>query len=115
MPQVQIAAVDAEATLKPLVLALLAAYPLNADAIVEVVPIPGYLGRTWWDEELGKYHIQIVPSQSVRGQQDSLIHEWAHAMVWDASQRSEDQGHGALWGVSYARCYRVLLTVIAPK
>lgn len=117
-PEVEIALVDDDAKgqhLAPLILALLATYPLNADVTLEVLPIKGSLGRTWWDEELGKYRIQIESEQSARGQVDALIHEWAHAMVWDASQRTEDQGHDALWGVAYARAYRAWLTVIESE
>lgn len=88
--------------------------PLNANAVMQVLPIEGYLGLTWWDSEVGKYRIQIEAAQTMRAIQDSLIHEWAHAMVWDATQRSEDQGHGPMWGVAYARAYRTLERVIAP-
>lgn len=34
---------------------------------------------------------------------DTLIHEWAHAVSWQADKSS----HGAAWGVAYARCYRI--------
>lgn len=87
---------------------------LNADVSLQVLSIDDYLGLTWWDEERGHYRIQIEGAQQMSAILDSLIHEWAHAMVWDASQRPGDQGHGPLWGVAYARCYRVMLTVIAP-
>lgn len=88
---------------------------LNADVLLQVLHIDGYLGLTWWDEERGKYRIQIEGAQSMDPILESLIHEWAHAMVWDASKRPEDQGHGAMWGVAYSRCYRVLMELINPN
>lgn len=36
---------------------------------------------------------------------DTLIHEWAHAVCWDGGGFSD---HSALWGVAFARCYRIM-------
>jgi len=35
---------------------------------------------------------------------DALVHEWAHALSWSATDPSE--AHDAAWGVAYARCYQ---------
>lgn len=37
---------------------------------------------------------------------DTLVHEWAHAMVWD-KQPCESEGHDGDWGRAYAKAYRV--------
>jgi len=39
-------------------------------------------------------------------QLDSLIHEWAHALL--ATIPDEFEKHSALWGICYARCYSVV-------
>ena len=39
---------------------------------------------------------------------NSLIHEYAHAMVWD-SKEAHAQDHGHYWGLAYAWCYRILI------
>lgn len=88
--------------------------PLNAPAMVSVGPIPGALwGLTWWDEGLGVYVIMIDGRQPMHAIVSTLEHEWAHAMVWDATQRPEDDGHGPLWGVAQARCYRAVLAALS--
>lgn len=38
---------------------------------------------------------------------DTLVHEYAHALADEACPDSPDP-HSDLWGVNYARCYRVL-------
>lgn len=39
-------------------------------------------------------------------QLDSLIHEWAHALL--ATMHDEFESHSPLWGICYARCYAVV-------
>jgi hypothetical protein len=38
----------------------------------------------------------------------TLLHEWAHALVWEVPGAKD---HGAEWGVAYARVYRAYLKV----
>lgn len=86
--------------------------PLDAPARVEFLEIDAQVwGRTWWDQEAQMYRIQVDTRQPLHAMLDTLIHEWAHAMVWNASKRAEDAAHGPIWGVAWARCYRVLLKV----
>ena len=42
---------------------------------------------------------------------DSLMHEWAHAMEWEANWavNSPKKEHGETWGVWYAKIYRHLV------
>lgn len=35
---------------------------------------------------------------------DTLAHEWAHALAWDAPK-----SHGAEWALAYSRCRRVTM------
>lgn len=35
--------------------------------------------------------------------EEKLIHEWAHAMTWNAADE-----HGPEWGEAYAKCYVVV-------
>jgi hypothetical protein len=39
---------------------------------------------------------------------DTLVHEWAHAMVSAPCEASEGH-HDALWGVAYAKAYRAVV------
>lgn len=84
--------------------------PLNASIKVEFLEIDAAVwGWTWWDPIEGMYHIQVDNRQPLHSMLNTLAHEWAHAMVWDASLRAGDDAHGPLWGVAWARCYRALL------
>lgn len=81
----------------------------NAPVVVEVkdgLADKGYWGMEWWDEEQGVYRIEIEAAQPFYSILDTLVHEWAHVMVHDACQAG---GHDALWGVAYARAYRIAL------
>jgi len=87
--------------------------PLNADVLVEVVQIPGaYWGLCSWDEEAEQYVILVDSRQHFQGLISTLEHEWAHAMVWDASRDEGYDGHGPMWGVAFARCYRIVLEAL---
>ncbi len=86
--------------------------PLNAAVEIRVTAIMGpYLGLCWWEGD--HYVIVIEVRQDRAAIIDTLVHEWAHAMVWDAT----DEGHhDALWGVAYARAYRIVLEArLAPE
>jgi len=92
--------------------ALMEHCPLNAPVRVQVQPLEGYYGRTHW---AGQYEIAIEGRQPMQGVLDTLIHEWAHAMVWDASEDPVYGGHGPLWGVAYARAYRVVMAELTAS
>ncbi len=87
--------------------------PLRAKLAISIGEIKtAAWGWTRWNEKLDRFEIRIDHRQSMRDILDILIHEWAHAMVWDASEGAEFRGHGPLWGVAYARCYRAKLAVM---
>ena len=64
--------------------------------------------------------IQIEKSQHLDSHEgrafelEALIHEYAHARCWnylqDKAETSEDY-HMAEWGISYAECYRIWLSM----
>ncbi len=82
-------------------------YPLTRDLRVEIKTLPGnYLGLTSRSGE--RLLIEIEGSQGQQGIIDTLVHEWAHAMVWD----THGDDHGALWGVAWAKAYRVYLETL---
>ncbi len=67
------------------------------------------LGSNWgyseWDDELESFTVVVHrPTDPARANQ-TLVHEWAHMLIWDACQESD---HDALWGVAFARCYRAV-------
>ena len=86
--------------------------PLNADAAVVVHLTPGYWGYCFWNEAAGVYEIHINSRQAMHSIIDTLIHEWAHAMVWDSSRDEVYGDHGPIWGVAQARCYRAVLIAL---
>jgi len=57
--------------------------------------------------QTGAHFIEIEARQCVPGLYNTLIHEWAHAMV--AEGPGEEYDHGPLWGAAYAECYRLML------
>lgn len=80
--------------------------PLNDDAMVKVMVITSARwGMTMWSHKYG-YEITLEARQQMHSILDVLEHEWAHAMVWDSHQ---DSDHGPLWGVAWAKAYRVSL------
>lgn len=90
--------------------------PLRYTAVIVQTPTAekdDVWGDTWWDARSQVYRIRIDNTQSPREMRRTLIHEWAHAMVWMAPQRSGDERHGPLFGVAWARCYRALLSTYA--
>ncbi len=85
--------------------------PLQAPGSVVIRAIEeDYMGLTTWEGD--HFQVLIEARQCMGGIIDTLLHEWAHAMVWNASQESQ---HDALWGVSYAHCYRIWLGVAIPE
>jgi len=67
-----------------------------------------YNGPKWGESQwLGDRYIIRIHEDSVgMAALDTLIHEWAHLLVWDATQESP---HDDLWAVAYGRCYRAVV------
>lgn len=83
--------------------------PLPRDAVVQAVPLKASVvwGQTWSRD--GVLNIRIDSGACVAKQVDVLIHEWAHAMVWDyLFNLGEASSHGDVWGLAYSRAYRAV-------
>lgn len=103
---------DPEAHYLALLGALMDQCPLSHPVIISRTSTTqdGVWGDTWWDVKAQVYRMRIHNTQSQRETRGTLMHEWAHAMVWKATQRPEDKLHGPMFGVAWARCYRALLS-----
>ncbi len=63
----------------------------------------GYLGLT---RRIGNHIlIELDMSHAYQVELDTLIHEWAHAVVLDVKQR---ESHDAVWGVAFSWCYQAV-------
>lgn len=60
---------------------------------------------------LVKIVIHISSKGTWKSKYDALMHEWAHAMEWEANwtDTSPKEEHGETWGVWYAKIYRHLV------
>ena len=58
-----------------------------------------------------KITIRINPNSVWKVKMDSLIHEWAHAMEWEANWTDDSPKleHGETWGVWYSKIYKHLM------
>lgn len=55
----------------------------------------------------GKFLIQISAVESKATQIDTLVHEWAHCVAYEAQRKSKTVWtHDALFGLAYAQVYR---------
>lgn len=52
-------------------------------------------------------HQIAIKRAKIEQMRDVLLHEYAHALADEACPENPDH-HSDLWGVNYARCYRVL-------
>lgn len=77
--------------------------PLSATVRVSVAELP-VMGYCAWDEEDQVFDIVLHAGLTGNELADAIIHEWAHALVWDVPGAEE---HGPEWGVAYARCYAI--------
>lgn len=65
---------------------------------------PWYLAYTTEAAD-GTLEIHIDGRRSYEVVLDCLIHEWAHAMVWDV----QDADHGPIWAAAYGQAYGVVI------
>lgn len=58
-----------------------------------------------------KIVIRVSDTEIWKSRIDCLIHEWAHAMEWEANWTLDGpkKEHGETWGVWYAKIYRHLI------
>lgn len=85
--------------------ALSSAHPLPAPLVVSVEAcLPDHYGTCEWDEDAGQFLIRVEETIAPDWQVDILIHEYAHALSWDAGCARE-RSHSAYWGVAYWQAY----------
>lgn len=97
---------------KKVFLTLCEQLPLEQTVRVRIGLINGpYYGLTSWNEIGQRFDIALDPRQPFSTLLDTLIHEYAHAMTWNT--QGEEQ-HGPAWGVAYAKCYNVSISVRYP-
>ena len=53
-----------------------------------------------------EFRIRISNRMSEEMAIDTLVHEWAHILAWDAP----GDEHGPAWGRAYSKVYRIYLT-----
>jgi len=79
--------------------------PLDHPVKINVKPLQGLWGESWFDETEQVYIIEINPAaEGPDGYADTLSHEWAHCMT---KCECEDP-HCEHWGAHYAQCYRAI-------
>lgn len=74
-----------------------------------------------------QFRIRIARQLRDRGAVEVLLHEWAHAIAWDAAfdrairrggmthDEFQRQGHGPKWGVAYSKVYTTFIMEIVPQ
>lgn len=60
-------------------------------------------GWTTWDDEREVYEIHFYTAASLVMVQETLMHEYAHVLVWDAVKKSS---HGGIYWAAYGNLYR---------
>lgn len=81
---------------------------------IRTVDLKGFSGDCLGIMKLGrmtKIVIRVGRKGPFRGKVDTLIHEWAHAMEWEANwtDDSPKREHGETWGVWYSKIYTHLI------
>lgn len=80
--------------------------PLPQDVDLDVEALKRNYG--WFSPTKKGGQIQLACGHDAGCTQNTLIHEWAHAMVHHSSI-SDHQDHGPVWGTAYAQCYRAVV------
>lgn len=74
--------------------------------VIRIEETEGYYGLCNLESD-GVYTITIDRTCDERLGQFILIHEWAHALAWDAEKADRD--HNDDWGRAYAQSYRAYI------
>lgn len=73
---------------------------------IRTISLKNLCGQTERKEK--KFLIKIHKNQCFALRIDTLIHEWAHALVWFGAE-TNNEDHSAEWGIQYAKIYRTFL------
>lgn len=82
--------------------------------IVRSIPLKGVSADCRGVMKLGRL-VKVIIRIDNKGcwevKKDCLMHEWAHAMEWEANWRDDGpkKDHGETWGVWYAKIYQHLV------
>jgi predicted SprT family Zn-dependent metalloprotease len=60
-------------------------------------------GECWLEKK--KFHIRIEKLLSNDAAIDTLLHEWAHILLWNEASVLKLDDHGPEWGVAYSRVW----------
>jgi hypothetical protein len=71
--------------------------------VVKRCRVPDDCGTTYPPTAGGTISIAVRGNQTMQEQVDTLLHEWAHALVFDLGG---DNAHGDKWGKKHAAIYR---------
>lgn len=85
--------------------------PLDAPLRLDITELEGRWGDAWFDPDTGEYVIRLsrdIPGPEPDWALTVLAHEWAHCLLLSVGHLCEDD-HGPLWGVAFARCYRIIM------
>jgi hypothetical protein len=85
-------------------------FPTPRPTHVRVIPFKrkrGEGGYIWAETERIKDRIQITLHSKIPWNDaiDTLLHEWAHAVVWPLATAEHTVGHTTEWAVTYGRIY----------
>lgn len=81
--------------------------PLRAPVQIRLMDLSGQPHNGCWIFKGEKHLITLNVRGNLDVLQDTLIHEWAHALKHESAfQKAPD--HGPDWGRCYARCYRAV-------
>ena len=92
--------------------ALLPLFPKRVRFNIEVWSGAGDDALCWLGSR-GVWQIRLNASLDDGCFQDSLIHEFAHALAGGNWER--EGAHGAVWGVCFAACYRSFIEGRSPQ
>lgn len=99
--------IDCETQWKRIVKLLRDKHPPGRRVFIHVYPIrkKRAICGECWKSNCGKlFHVFVRRNQSIASRVDTLVHEWAHLLAWDAP----GSDHNRAWGEAYARIYRTL-------
>jgi len=82
--------------------------PLSGKVRVVVKPLGARFCGFCHTLKDGSIRLEIATGLEKTTARDTLIHEWAHAVVARSHARNH-KDHGPEWGLAYAQCYRAVV------
>ena len=92
-------------------------FPVDETVVVRTISIrEKATGSAYLNPESRKFEVKICKKQSFQNRIYTLIHEWAHIVIWHkALERSlkkmkMENSHSKEWGIAYAKIFRTFFT-----